>query len=119
MPKLVVIDGPNRGAVLNVAPGENCMGRDQDLTLALPDRSVSRRHAAITYDPATGALLSDLGSTNATYINGMRLVAPHKVMHGDELRLGDTVLLYLTDGDGPPSAGTNMFEDTSKLAEPG
>ena len=54
--------------------------------------SASRRHAEVR--PAgDGWLLVDLGSTNGTRVNGDRVVQ-HVLQDGDEVRLGDVVLVY-------------------------
>ena len=50
---------------------------------------VSRRHARIFFQEE-GFYVEDLGSTNGTYLNGLRLApySPHILKEGDELRLG-------------------------------
>ena len=67
---------------------------DVDLTAYAGYRmGVSRRHAAIRlYDRQLH--LSDLGSSNGTFLNGIRLVAhrPYQLRDGDEVRLGQMVL---------------------------
>lgn len=58
------------------------------------EEGVSRRHAVIDFLEDT-ARVTDLGSSNGTYINGKQLSAnrPHIVNHGDEIRLGKLVLI--------------------------
>lgn len=67
---------------------------DVDLTAYAGYRmGVSRRHAAIRLlDKHLN--LSDLGSSNGTFLNGTRLTAhrPYQVRDGDEIRLGQMVL---------------------------
>ncbi len=58
------------------------VGRDVGCDLALPDEQISRRHAALEPRADGTVILTDLGSTNGTFVNGHRL--------GEELRLGDT-----------------------------
>lgn len=57
------------------------------------DKGVSRAHAALRTD-RTQVLLVDLGSTNGTRLNGVRLAAnqPVRVSNGDEIRLGRLAL---------------------------
>ncbi len=100
MRKLIVLDGPNRGAVSKVGPGVTRIGRERDVELVLPDLHVSRRHASIAVGIDGSATLSDLGSKNATYLNGIRLVGGRPLASGDELRLGDTTLLFLDGARG-------------------
>jgi hypothetical protein len=55
---------------------------------------VSRRHSRISFRDGV-PYVEDLKSTNHTYLNDMRLepLVPHPLRHGDELRLGSTLLL--------------------------
>jgi len=60
-----------------------------DLAFSNADTSmiVSGKHAEITFDPTQGFLLRDLGSTNGTFHNGVRINAVH-LTHGDVIELG-------------------------------
>ncbi|HVY60724.1 MAG TPA: sigma 54-interacting transcriptional regulator [Planctomycetota bacterium] len=118
MPKIIVVEGPNRGAVLPLPPGTYRMGRDPELELVFPDRSISRRHADLAVDEDGIAVLTDAGSTNATYVNGVRVIEPRTVIHGDELRLGDTTCLFLHECVPGEDLGIGVFGDTSKLQLP-
>jgi pSer/pThr/pTyr-binding forkhead associated (FHA) protein len=67
---------------------------DVDLTAYAGYRmGVSRRHAAVRLQDKQ-LHLSDLGSSNGTFINGARLIAhrPYQLRDGDEIRLGQMVL---------------------------
>ncbi len=56
------------------------------------DPQISRQHARIT--PQGGLMvLEDLGSTNGTTVNGLRISAAHTLAHGDEIGMGDNVTL--------------------------
>ena len=59
-----------------------------DITLGDPD--VSRRHAEIQV--SSGEIpISDLGSTNGTFVNGERIDQPRALRDGDEVRIGAVV----------------------------
>jgi pSer/pThr/pTyr-binding forkhead associated (FHA) protein len=62
-------------------------------TLALRSQDVSRRHCRIDIGPQ-GAVLSDLGSTNGTLLDGARLTAPVRLLPGARLTIGTFVLEY-------------------------
>jgi len=67
------------------------IGRSHDNPIAVEDTTVSSFHAAFTLT-ANGALwLADLGSTNGTFVNGVRITPGDKSMvrSGDRLRFGD------------------------------
>jgi hypothetical protein len=63
------------------------IGRDPSGEVALNTAGVSWEHARIDLTPG-GADLSDLGSTNGTYLNGRRLTARTALQPGDQIRLG-------------------------------
>jgi hypothetical protein len=68
------------------------IGRADDATIVLADPNASRRHAEVR--PAgTGFVVVDQGSTNGTKVNGVR-IAEHVLADGDELRFGNTVILF-------------------------
>lgn len=73
------------------------IGRGGDNTLVMDSDSVSRKHAAIR--PITdGWLIEDLESTNGTYVNDT-LVGSHLLQKGDQVKIGDTILKYLSGSD--------------------
>lgn len=73
------------------------IGRGGDNTLVMDSDSVSRKHASIR--PITdGFLIEDLESTNGTYVNDS-LVGSHLLRKGDQIKIGDTILKYLSGSD--------------------
>jgi hypothetical protein len=87
-------DGSNRGYQL--AHGSNVIGRGQDAQFRLPDTGVSRRHLEISWD-GHSAMLSDLGSTNGTTVNGQP-VQNWQLGDGDVIRVGHSSLVFRTQG---------------------
>jgi pSer/pThr/pTyr-binding forkhead associated (FHA) protein len=69
------------------------IGRGGDNDLVLPEQGVSRHHARFEQGPQ-GWLLTDLGSTNGTYVNDRRLPGheAHLLRPGDRVTIGSTVL---------------------------
>jgi hypothetical protein len=63
------------------------IGRAPDCDCHLPEPSVSRRHAQLRRVDETW-LLRDLGSSNGTRLNGMRVTEEIEVRPGDQLSLG-------------------------------
>ena len=73
-----------------------------DLTMYDPETKVSRRHAMI-YRQGEQFLIEDLGSVNGTIISSvsggsvrLNTKAPRVLSAGDELKLGGTVLKFMT-----------------------
>ncbi|HEX5740750.1 MAG TPA: DUF3662 and FHA domain-containing protein [Pilimelia sp.] len=76
--------------------GSTVIGRGDQATLRLPDVGISRRHARLDFD-GTQAVLTDLGSTNGTMVNGQRVSAV-SLNPGDMIQLGTTTLTFRVDG---------------------
>jgi Mg-chelatase subunit ChlD len=90
---LAYMGGRRRGEVarLALAP-DGLIGRAANAALALAgDAEVSARHARL-FVQERRLLLEDLGSTNGTWLNGVRVLAPTPVREGDVLRCGQTEL---------------------------
>ncbi len=93
---LVLTENPTQRWLLNTA--ETIIGRHATADVTLPFPRLSRRHASITRTK-TGFVLTDLGSTNGTFINGEALPAhtPRRLTGGDEIVLGGSVSLRFED----------------------
>ncbi len=70
------------------------VGRDAENDVPLiRDEFASGRHAR--FEPRRdGVWVEDSGSTNGTFVNGVRLVAPRKLSPGDVVRIGETDLRF-------------------------
>ena len=73
--------------------GRCAVGRHLDNTLILEVPSVSRHHALLNPE-STGYTLSDLRSSNGTYVNRAPITRPTLLQDGDALRLGDMLIRY-------------------------
>ena len=62
---------------------------------------MSRLHAVLERF-AAGWCVTDLGSSNGTWVNGERIWSSHRLRHGDEMRIGQTRLMFR---DSPARAG--------------
>lgn len=77
--------------------GEYSLGREAGNTLEIRDPRISAHHLALTVREG-GAEIRDLGSTNGTYLEGVRTLQG-LWLPGKTLVLGDTRLRLLTDAD--------------------
>lgn len=89
--ELRVIAGPDVGLEISLGLPIVRLGTTSDNDVVLTDRAVSRRHAEIRMTPA-GLLLRDLGSTNGTFINDVRITEAYIPADAD-CRLGYSRLL--------------------------
>ncbi|RQX13077.1 DUF2662 domain-containing protein [Micromonospora ureilytica] len=76
--------------------GSTVIGRGDQANLRLPDVGISRRHARLDFDGGQ-VVLTDLGSTNGTMVNGQRVSAV-ALNPGDMVQLGTTTLTFRVDG---------------------
>lgn len=102
--KLTVRTGPNPGMVHELTKEVILLGRDVTNEVVLGDSEVSRQHARLTRTPG-GHVLEDLGSTNGTFVNGERLMAPRVLNHGDTVGFGENITMVF-EGEGPEAAAT-------------
>ena len=93
---LIMVNGGIPGAMLRVSPGGDADGPRvrQHLPVPREHRLAAPRHCS-TIDPTGVVRLTDLESTNGTYLNDRRLPGhtPVRVKDGDRIRLGSTVVL--------------------------
>jgi hypothetical protein len=83
--------------------GLNTVGRMPDNDVVVQDAYVSRRHCAVVVHTGDRCELHDIASKNGTYLNGRRLAGPTRLNPGDEIRLCDRQLIFMTK-DGPPES---------------
>ena len=78
-----------------LSEGENVIGRDPRSTVWLDAPRVSRRHASITINLAQDTVfLSDLGSTNGTFLGRLRVDQPVALSDGADIRIGAVALKF-------------------------
>lgn len=91
------------------------VGRDPSNDLALKsDRSVSQLHAVLQRYPS-GWSVRDLGSTHGTFVNGERIWGERRLRQGDELRVGQTRLVFRERGADVPSTQTDGSGELPEL----
>lgn len=86
-PCLIMIKGDFIGQVYELTNDVTMLGRSDDVDLVISDISISRRHAMIV-NRAEGFNISDLGSTNGTFVNKKPVTRPVPLAEGDKLTLG-------------------------------
>jgi two-component system, NtrC family, response regulator HydG len=98
---LVVIEGPDRGKTFSLDPLQrSLLGKSETCDVRLTDPEVSRRHAAL--EPVgTRLRLTDLRSTNGTFVDGVSMLDGH-VRGGEVVRVGSTALRIDSKDDSPP-----------------
>ena len=94
--RLVVVRSPtySSGEEWEIDSQPVTVGRGANNDVPLPeDEYASARHARV--EPRRdGVWVEDVGSTNGTFVNGIRLTRERKLVPGDVLRVGETDLRY-------------------------
>jgi hypothetical protein len=94
--RLVVASSPvlDEGTEFTLDSTAVTIGRASQNTVAIDgDEFASARHVRI--EPRRdGVWVDDLGSTNGTFVNGVRIDRPRKLVDGDVVRAGETELRY-------------------------
>ncbi|MEW6362114.1 MAG: FHA domain-containing serine/threonine-protein kinase [Acidobacteriota bacterium] len=105
---LNVVAGPQTGRTFTFDQHDTFMiGRSEDAHFCLPhDRFFSRHHCLIEIAPPQ-AFIRDLGSTNGTFVNGIRIESAY-LKHGDRIQGGETVLEVQVIGDRAETTGNRQ-----------
>ena len=80
------------GSRLDLGDEPVVFGRLPGCTVQLSDNQSSRRHAEVRSN-RDGFVVRDLGSTNGTWVNDVR-ITDHHLADGDEIRIGSAVFRY-------------------------
>lgn len=89
--RIVIINGDEAGAAYPIK-GMVTFGRARSNTVFLRDVKISRQHAQIE-ERAGQYVLTDLNSSNGTFVNGER-IKEHVLSNNDEIQMGDVVMQY-------------------------
>ncbi len=100
--RLVMDQGSQAGRTFPLDRDVITLGREPSSTIPIGEIQVSRQHARITRRGGQW-VIEDLGSTNGTFVNGMRLSGPHPLANGDVIGISDAVTLTFL-GSGIPAA---------------
>ena len=115
MASIRVIQGPDKGRTFELRVSDNVIGRENGATIVLNDQTASRAHACIAVGNGE-SLLSDVGSANGTFLNGVKIGHPTALKRGDQVRCGSTLLVYQGDAAAPsPTSGAGVDIDENGM----
>ena len=112
--KLVFESGPLQGAKFELAEGVITVGRSKTNDLTINDSAVSLMHCRISVSK-DGCVITDLGSTNGTGVNGERIVSA-RLHDGDMLMIGASrIRIHINHPSGEPDK--KLLSDSSLLRD--
>ena len=117
MPTLFVLRGPDKGRTFQTPDEPAVLGRQSD-HIPLNDNAASREHAMLRREGQRW-VIEDLNSSNGTYVNGERLDGPATLKHGDQIKIGGTVLVFSGDDSVERFSGPTLTRDLVEYAAPG
>jgi pSer/pThr/pTyr-binding forkhead associated (FHA) protein len=89
--RLLVNPGTPQAWEIQLQPGVNRIGRDEENDFTLNHESVSGAHCEITVNDA-GVFLKDLGSTNGTFVNRTPVIKV-QLKPGQEVQIGQVAMI--------------------------
>jgi pSer/pThr/pTyr-binding forkhead associated (FHA) protein len=123
--QFVMRSGPTPGKIYPIEGNELTVGRESNNSIAINDAEVSRKHARLE-KRGTSYVIQDLGSTNGTFVNGVRISGIQVLNAGDEVSFGENILLMYeavvdpnaTMVSSPKPAKTEMSPQRPVVAAP-
>jgi Nif-specific regulatory protein len=113
-PRLTAIAGPLKGQTMPLAAEqETTIGRESANQLCIADGSVSRRHCVVRREDDRFTI-KDLESLNGTFVNDVP-VKERRLAHGDRVRIGHHLFLFLTGEDDVPVSSSQVVMDETSL----
>jgi len=122
--RLVLNPGSPQVREVELKPGTNRLGRNPANDFTIEDPSVSSFHAEIEVNDGS-AVIKDLGSTNGTFVHGVK-VQEVSLQPGEAFRLGGVEMLLQSDNSEPVAmafaetmrAGESFHEQTATQVYP-
>jgi len=76
-----------------IAEGNLTVGRAKDCQIWIPNTCLSRRHTQLRCE-GRRTVITDLGSANGTFVNGVQVQEAQELRHGDLVRVGPLEFRY-------------------------
>ncbi len=114
--EITVVEGVDKGKILRTEQLPVLIGRAPDNDIHVPlDRKMSRQHALVSQS-GQRYFLEDLGSTNGTFLRGVKLSGQKELFHGDHFVCGETTFRFaLKEQDLPREDATVVVSAPEEL----
>ena len=104
---------------MTIGEDATSFGRTTDNTVSYPDNTnISRNHAEIEYKDGK-YVVTDLGSSNGTTINGQKIEGETPLNNGDFITLGNSIIIeFVVEDDTPENAEEAIESDSVNETQP-
>jgi two-component system cell cycle response regulator len=109
---LLVVGGDLNGTIFDLDDGETIVGRNPDCTIPLEFQGISRQHFKITVHNDI-ANVTDMGSSNGTFVNNQKIEGSPELIKGDHIKIGSVALKFLPKGDTERLTYDKLQEDAN------
>jgi pSer/pThr/pTyr-binding forkhead associated (FHA) protein len=119
MASIIVISGEQKGEYLPLGRRTNVIGRAEALPMQILDDMVSRKHLRIRYDENTKEhYAEDMNSKHGVIINNRKITVPATLKEGDQIRIGQTTLLYTEKDFDDKESALSHFKKVGERQRP-
>jgi diguanylate cyclase (GGDEF)-like protein len=91
---LIVLRGQDVGQVTVIGDESTIIGRDAECAMVMQEEGISRQHASVRMGASGNIIVTDLGSTNGTYLEGKKITEAN-MKPGDKVFLGRHTVLKM------------------------
>jgi len=115
LPFLVHLDGEGRQRLVDLGDvGSVSIGRSPSTDVPLSwDTEVSRLHAVLEHEGGQWTIADEGLSRNGSFVNGRRLRGRRRLVDGDAIKIGCTLLVFVDaagEGEGTTTAASQSLE---------
>jgi pSer/pThr/pTyr-binding forkhead associated (FHA) protein len=119
MASIIVTSGEHKGEYLPLGRRTNVIGRAEALPMQILDDMVSRKHLRIRYDENTNEhYAEDMNSKHGVLINNRKITVQAVLKDGDEIRIGQTTLLFTKEDFDNSESALSHFKKVGERQRP-
>ena len=113
---LTMLTGKHAGRTGPLSPTHQVVfGRNDDCNVRLRTDQVSRHHCVIEYSKPDW-IVRDLGSSNGTFVNGVRVMGPATLANGNRLSVGPIQFQFAVEKERAPEPDIDEDADSEMIA---
>jgi pSer/pThr/pTyr-binding forkhead associated (FHA) protein len=116
MAELIIQSGKHQGRRLRFADAVVTIGREDDCQIRLTSAEVSKQHCRLR-QTELGLVVQDLGSSNGTFVNDVRIETETRLNAGDRLRVGPMVFEVPAASKAPAGGTSGRRKKSDPLSE--